>query len=1700
MKKPILSRWLSTGVVLILMLLGAGSTVSFASTFLVTNTNDSGPGSLRQAILDSNFNDQDDSIDFDATLFSTPQTIELTSGMLEIKWDGETSNFSRSLTINGPGASLLTISGNHQSRVISVEWLARAVIDGVRIINGNGIGGTDYFGAGGGILVKGGSIAGGVDLLILKNSIITGNASIQSQGGGVYVYGNASIINCAIYNNTAATWGGGVGAYLSVSSRLRIINSTVSQNSAVSYGGGIVNSTGPLWLINSTIAFNTGTSGTTGGGGIAQLNSAVLHTRNSIIANNTLGTSTFISDISGPVVSEGYNIIGSASGITQITGVLTGNQLDIDPQLDPVLGPNGGYLFTHALLAGSPAIDRGDNCVLSTPATGGCLDPSISTDERGMLRPQDGDGDGIATVDIGAFEADASATQVSTPSTPDLLPTSDSGTSNTDNITANSDLSFNIGGVEPGGNVELFRDGSPVASGPATTSSVVLTDLNITSNGPHEYTARQTVSGNISRQSEPIVVIFDNIRPTTTVNQSSSQTDPTYTQPINFDITVSESVVGFDSSDVSLAGSTAGVSNANLILTGNSTAYGLSVGNISSYGTVTANIQAGAFQDIAGNSNWASISNDNSVSFQSVPQVPVGGFRLQTISSPVTTVSIEADQKILIGGGFTSVNGQNRAGTARLLEDGSNDSLFQNPFFAGGEIRLITTQSDGKILVGGNFRTVNGQDHKNLVRLNSDGSLDSTFNPIVNKDVTSMSEQADHKLIIGGLFTTVDGQTHTSVARINTDGTLDSTFQDPALTDDTPGSETEVSSIVVQPDGNILIGGFFDKVSGSVRSLVARLNPDGSLDTSFQDPVISGGNGSSSIRRLMLQSDGKVLLTGNFAYVGGFARSCIGRLNADGSTDTTFQNPNISDNGLPILIRDSILQPNGSILIAGSFSSVGGQRRRKLARVYADGTLDPTFIDPNVMDGGFITIALQQDGKVIVAGDFTMVGGRPRSRLTRLMPDGSLDVPEPMTFIVTKVEDTNDGVCNSDCSLREAIAAANSSESTDTIVFDPTAFSGPRTISLSNGQLAVCNTGDLTINGPGADLLTLSGNHLSRIMRLFAGPVVTINQLKFSNGNAHTGDFSGCTAGNDLSVGGAAIENRADLTLNNVVISNNEVTGSGGGLANIYGTVRLNSSVVSGNTATFGFGGIVNIGIVDSGLGNLIVFNSRISDNSCLEPTGKGGGGIGNLDDGFITIDRSSVTNNTTVTYGGGIYSEKSTVSVLNSTIGANSSKDGGGIFADRGKVNISSSTIAFNTASQTGGGIGNNSFYGPAIIHVGNAILANNSSPSGPDLIGSVTSDGYNLIGNTADSQITGNTAGNILNTDPVLDPLLRNNGAISLSFALLDGSPAIDHGLSAPTVLSDQRGLRRPVDLVSVQNAPGGNASDMGAFEIQLGRAVFDFDGDGKTDLSIFRPNGATGSEWWYLKSSNGGNFATQFGSPMDKLVAADYTGDGKADIAFFRPSTGFWYILRSEDSSFYAFPFGASGDIPAPADFDGDGKADAAVFRPSSATWYIQNSGGGTTIQAFGAAGDVPVVGDYDGDGKADIAIFRPNGATGSEWWILRSTAGLIATQFGTPTDKTVPGDYTGDGKADIAIWRPSNGQWYILRSEDLSFYAFPFGSNGDIPVPGDYDGDGKADAAVFRPASATWFAQGSTSGTIIQQFGAAGDVPVPNEFVR
>jgi hypothetical protein len=275
--------------------------------------------------------------------------------------------------------------------------------------------------------------------------------------------------------------------------------------------------------------------------------------------------------------------------------------------------------------------------------------------------------------------------------------------------------------------------------------------------------------------------------------------------------------------------------------------------------------------------------------------------------------------------------------------------------------------------------------------------------------------------------------------------------------------------------------------------------------------------------------------------------------------------------------------------------------------------------------------------------------------------------------------------------------------------------------------------------------------------------------------------------------------------------------------------------------------------------------------------------------------------------------------------------------------------------------------------------------------------------------------------------------------------------------------------------------------------GGTRFDFDGDFKADISVFRRDLG---EWWFLRSIDGQDGAFAFGSPTDVPVPADYTGDGIADFSFWRPSTGEWFVLRSDNTGFFSFPFGADGDIPAPGDFDGDGIDDAAVFRPSSGVWFIQRSSdGGTDFVPFGAPNDKPLVGDYDNDGKDDVAIYKPDVG---QYWQIRSTEGLRAFAFGAVGDIAMAADFSGDGTDDMIAWRPATGFWFVLRSEDSDFFGFPFGANGDIPAPADYDGDGTADPTVFRPTDTTWYSQQSTNGATFTPFGSATDEPLPATY--
>jgi len=281
-----------------------------------------------------------------------------------------------------------------------------------------------------------------------------------------------------------------------------------------------------------------------------------------------------------------------------------------------------------------------------------------------------------------------------------------------------------------------------------------------------------------------------------------------------------------------------------------------------------------------------------------------------------------------------------------------------------------------------------------------------------------------------------------------------------------------------------------------------------------------------------------------------------------------------------------------------------------------------------------------------------------------------------------------------------------------------------------------------------------------------------------------------------------------------------------------------------------------------------------------------------------------------------------------------------------------------------------------------------------------------------------------------------------------------------------------------------------DASAIASPLKNRVSDFDGDRKTDFSVFTP---TTGVWQVESSSTGAVNAFTYGTVGDQIVTGDYDGDGKSDIAVFRPSNGFWYILGSS-TGYWVTSFGVSGDVPVPADYDADGRTDIAVWRPSTGIWYIIQSTLGYRVLQWGVDGDKAFAGDYEGDGKADIVIWRPSNGT---WYIIPSSSSIPTyTVWGENGDRPLLADFDGDERAEYVVFRPSNGTWYILNPVNSSFMAQTFGTAEDLPMPADYDGDGKADLAVFRPSTSVWYRLNSSNGGfVIRAFGQNGDKPSP-----
>ena len=348
-------------------------------------------------------------------------------------------------------------------------------------------------------------------------------------------------------------------------------------------------------------------------------------------------------------------------------------------------------------------------------------------------------------------------------------------------------------------------------------------------------------------------------------------------------------------------------------------------------------------------------------------------------NNSVSSLALQSDGKVLIGGYFTTVNGTNRNGIARLNANGSLDTSFNPGTGVNGGVFSITLQPDGKVVIGGGFTTVNGTNLNRIARLNANGSLDSSFNPGTgaNGSVFSIALQPDGKVVIGGAFYAVNGTFRNNIARLNANGSLDGGFN-PGT-----GDYSDVRSVALQPDGKVLIGGVFTTVNGTNRNGIARLNANGTLDSSF-DPGIGPGDGFRWAESVIVQSDGKVLIRGHFTMVDGANRIGMARLNASGSPDNGF-NPNFDQD-----VSSVTLQPDGRVLIGGSFSHVNGTNRNNIARLNVNGSVDSSF-DPGAgLESSISSLVAQPNGKVLIGGVYTFINGTNRYG-SQLNADGSRD-------------------------------------------------------------------------------------------------------------------------------------------------------------------------------------------------------------------------------------------------------------------------------------------------------------------------------------------------------------------------------------------------------------------------------------------------------------------------------------------------------------------------------------------------------------------------------------------------------------------------------------------------------------------------------------------------------------------------------------
>ena len=935
-----------------------------------------------------------------------------------------------------------------------------------------------------------------------------------------------------------------------------------------------------------------------------------------------------------------------------------------------------------------------------------------------------------------------------------------------------------------------------------------------------------------------------------------------------------------------------------------------------------------------------------------------------------------------------------------------------------------TVQPDGKILLYGNFNNLNEKSINKITRLNTDGSVDNSFNCTGCENFYSIFSalvQPDGKIL---LSVSAYGN-NPIIVRLNADGSLDTSFNFPLF-------QRTYSGTVwgIQPDGKILVSTDY---SWSLQYTVTlrRANSDGSIDQSFTPTNFFGSvtnPARDNLHNVIILPDGKIM------YSSRASSNCINRLNSDGTIDNTFERPVFSTGtfGSPV-VYDFGIQSNGQIVMVGDWATVNGINQPNFARLNPGGNVDINFAGTG--QGG-TSLEILSNNKILIDGT------------VRRNADGTLDNTYNAAYPVSywtldsleRVVFT--GPIDEFGEINQRVGRMNTDGSADNS-FSPSVFG----VNGDVTALAVQPDGKILIGG--------FYNRVNGVRRVGFARVNT-------NGTLDTTFNAGISVNQGVNAGTVVVQPDGKI---------------------LVGTTRLKSD----GELDIAFNPVVDAPVFAVALqpdGKILIGGAFTNVNGVNRTGVARLNADGTLDTTFNPLFGSPTIYSLLVQADGKIMvgGTFTGVSGFNRTNLVRLNADG-------------SVDTAFNTTIGTVSQIARTSDGKYFVISNSNIVKRNADGTVDAGFqtptLGTTTSS-YTFIQRFV-VQPDGNVVivgefGKVNNINRNNLARLRPNGEVDVLFfprgsngRINDIAAQADGKLIAGGNFSTFEGIARSA-VARLTSATFRQAT------------LFDYDGDGKADISVFRPSE---NKWYVLRSSDFGVTQQIFAISGDAPVPADYDGDGKTDFAIFRPSAGDWWSLYSTNNAQTYAHWGQNGVIPRPSDFDGDGKDDYIYFDTTNSNWYRFGSSTGVSNKTFGLAGDKPITGDFDGDGKTDVAIYRPS--TGDWWWQSSIDNVQRATHWGISTDIPAPADYDGDNKTDFAVYRPSTGTWYIYNSATLTSTILNFGLAEDKPVPADYDGDGKADIAVFRPSTGTWYLMKSTEGFTALQFGISTDIPTENAFV-